>query len=137
MGKTIADVLSKADKQLVMEGQEPAQFWVALGGKAPYASDKRYLMTSFNVSSASLNLCSSKGIIRCLINPVCIPFTSTRLEKVSPMHSPRLFECSNQTGQFRMNEVAHFTQDDLDEDDVMLLDTWDEVGLSDATFFCA
>lgn len=53
------------------------------------------------------------------------------------MHSPRLFECSNQTGQFRMNEVAHFTQDDLDEDDVMLLDTWDEVGLSDATFFCA
>lgn len=27
-----------------------------------------------------------------------------------------------------MTEVADFTQDDLDEDDVMLLDTWDEVG---------
>lgn len=50
MGKTVAEVLSKEDKQVVMEGQEPAQFWVALGGKAPYASDKRYLMTS-----ASLN----------------------------------------------------------------------------------
>lgn len=28
-----------------------------------------------------------------------------------------------------MTEVADFTQDDLDEDDVMLLDTWEEVGL--------
>lgn len=41
MGKTVADVLSQQDKQIVMEGQEPAAFWVALGGKCPYASDKR------------------------------------------------------------------------------------------------
>lgn len=41
MGKAVANVLSKQDKQVVMEGQEPAEFWVALGGKAPYASDKR------------------------------------------------------------------------------------------------
>ncbi|KAL6462850.1 hypothetical protein MHYP_G00292720 [Metynnis hypsauchen] len=92
MGKVVGDVLSKQDKQIVMEGQEPPQFWVALGGKAPYAQDKR-------------------------------------LEKEVPLHSPRLFECSNQTGQFRMTEVAQFTQDDLDEDDVMLLDTWEELFL--------
>uniref|UniRef100_A0A3P8TKD3 Villin like n=1 Tax=Amphiprion percula TaxID=161767 RepID=A0A3P8TKD3_AMPPE len=73
--KSISDVLSRQDKQVVMEGQEPAEFWVALGGKAPYASDKR-------------------------------------LQREEPRHSPRLFECSNQTGQFRMTE------------DVMLLDTW-------------
>lgn len=41
MGKAISNALSKQDKQVVMEGQEPAEFWVALGGKAPYASDKR------------------------------------------------------------------------------------------------
>uniref|UniRef100_A0A3P8TK63 Villin like n=1 Tax=Amphiprion percula TaxID=161767 RepID=A0A3P8TK63_AMPPE len=75
MGRAISDVLSRQDKQVVMEGQEPAEFWVALGGKAPYASDKR-------------------------------------LQREEPRHSPRLFECSNQTGQFRMTE------------DVMLLDTW-------------
>uniref|UniRef100_A0A4W4GZR7 HP domain-containing protein n=1 Tax=Electrophorus electricus TaxID=8005 RepID=A0A4W4GZR7_ELEEL len=92
MGKTVADVLSKQEKQIVMEGQEPPHFWVALGGKAPYANDKRYLHDL-------------------------------------TLHSPRLFECSNQTGQFRMTEVAHFTQDDLDEDDVMLLDTWEELFL--------
>ncbi|XP_051970488.1 villin-1-like [Xyrauchen texanus] len=92
MGKAVADLLSEQDKQIVMEGQEPAHFWVALGGKAPYASDKR-------------------------------------LEKDDPLHVPRLFECSNQTGRFLMTEVAEFTQDDLDEDDVMLLDTWGEIFL--------
>ncbi len=35
-----------------------------------------------------------------------------------------------------MTEVADFTQDDLDEDDVMLLDTWEEVGCVTVGFFC-
>ncbi|XP_039983459.1 villin-1 isoform X1 [Xiphias gladius] len=92
MGRAMSDVLSKQDKQVVMEGQEPAEFWVALGGKAPYASDKR-------------------------------------LQREEPPHSPRLFECSNQTGQFRMTEVVEFAQSDLDEEDVMLMDTWEEIFL--------
>uniref|UniRef100_A0A672GQX5 Villin-like n=1 Tax=Salarias fasciatus TaxID=181472 RepID=A0A672GQX5_SALFA len=92
MGRAISDVLSKHSKQVVMEGQEPAEFWVALGGKAPYASDKR-------------------------------------LQREEPLHSPRLFECSNQTGRFRMTEVDDFAQDDLDEEDVMLLDSWQEIFL--------
>lgn len=41
MAKNVADIISKRDKQTVLEGQEPVEFWVALGGKAPYASDKR------------------------------------------------------------------------------------------------
>nr|XP_023655929.1 villin-like protein isoform X1 [Paramormyrops kingsleyae] len=92
MGKSLADIISKQDKQIVMEGQEPADFWVCLGGKAPYASDKRF-----------------------------------QQEKVA--HAPRLFECSNQTGRFLMTEISDFAQEDLDEDDVMLLDTWDEIFL--------
>uniref|UniRef100_A0A3P9HW53 Villin-like n=1 Tax=Oryzias latipes TaxID=8090 RepID=A0A3P9HW53_ORYLA len=92
MAKTTSDVLFRQDKQVVMEGQEPANFWVALGGKSSYASDKR-------------------------------------LQKEELIHSPRLFECSNQTGRFRMTEVYDFAQSDLDEDDVMLLDTWEELFL--------
>ncbi|KAL7976452.1 hypothetical protein Chor_008401 [Crotalus horridus] len=92
MAKTVADIISKWDKQTILEGQEPAEFWVALGGKAPYASDKRFQ------------------------------------ERV-PHYQSRLFECSNQTGRFIMTEIVDFGQDDLDEEDVMLLDTWEEVFL--------
>ncbi|XP_061569837.1 villin-1 [Cololabis saira] len=90
MAKEVSDALFRQDKQVVMEGQEPAAFWVALGGKAPYANDRR-------------------------------------LQVEEPPHSPRLFECSNQTGVFRMTEVYDFAQNDLDEDDIMLLDTWEEL----------
>ncbi|XP_037550095.1 villin-1 [Nematolebias whitei] len=92
MATEVCDLLFKQYKEVVMEGQEPADFWVALGGKAPYASDRR-------------------------------------LEREELLHSPRLFECSNQTGQFRMTEVYNFDQNDLDEEDVMLLDTWEEIFL--------
>nr|XP_020662004.1 villin-like protein [Pogona vitticeps]XP_020662005.1 villin-like protein [Pogona vitticeps] len=92
MAKTVADIISKRDKQTILEGQEPAEFWAALGGKAPYSSDKRFQ------------------------------------EEVSK-YQPRLFECSNQTGRFIMTEILDFCQDDLDEDDVMLLDTWEEIFL--------
>lgn len=44
-----------------------------------------------------------------------------------PDHDPRLFECSNQTGTFKCTEIHDFAQSDLDEDDVMLLDSFSEV----------
>ncbi|KAK6490195.1 villin-1 [Huso huso] len=90
--KSVADIVSKRDKQTILEGQEPADFWVALGGKAPYCSDKRF-------------------------------------QEEKPQRVPRLFECSNQTGRFMMTEVFDFAQEDLDEEDVMLLDTWEEIFL--------
>ncbi|KAM4706373.1 villin-like protein [Rhinophrynus dorsalis] len=92
MAKNVANIISKHDKQTVLEGQEPAEFWVALGGKAPYASDKRF-------------------------------------QEAVVQYKPRLFECSNQTGRFIMTEVVDFSQSDLDEDDIMLLDTWEEIFL--------
>ncbi|EMP29418.1 Villin-1 [Chelonia mydas] len=92
MAKIVANIVSKRDKQTILEGQEPVEFWAALGGKAPYASDKRF-------------------------------------QEPTVRYQPRLFECSNQTGRFIMTEVVGFCQDDLDEDDVMLLDTWEEIFL--------
>ncbi|XP_040289675.1 villin-like protein [Bufo bufo] len=92
MAKTVANIISIKDKQTILEGQEPDEFWVALGGKAPYASDKRFQETVMQ-------------------------------------YKPRLFECSNQTGRFIMTEIINFEQSDLDEDDVMLLDTWEELFL--------
>ncbi|TKS71502.1 Advillin p92 [Collichthys lucidus] len=91
MAKEVSSVVGqKGCEEIVAEGQEPLEFWDLLGGKAPYANDKR-------------------------------------LQQKVPDHQPRLFECSNKTGRFIVTEVTQFTQDDLNEDDVMLLDTWDQV----------
>lgn len=40
---------------------------------------------------------------------------------------PRLFQCSNASGSFRVEEVFNFNQDDLINDDVMILDCFNEV----------
>lgn len=92
MAKTVADIISKMEKPVIAEGQEPPEFWLALGGKSQYASSKR-------------------------------------LQEENPSVSPRLFECSNKTGTFLATEIIDFTQDDLEENDVYLLDAWDQVFL--------
>ncbi|XP_051870243.1 villin-1-like [Pristis pectinata] len=92
LAKNVANAISKREKQTVYEGHEPAEFWVFLGGKGPYANSKR-------------------------------------LQEEYQTVSPRLFECSNQTGRFVATEITDFTQDDLDDDDVMLLDTWEQIFL--------
>ncbi|XP_029283295.1 gelsolin-like [Cottoperca gobio] len=57
-----------------------------------------------------------------------------RLKNNMDAHPPRLFACSNKTGtflvvaRFLMEEVpGELMQDDLAPDDVMILDTWDQV----------
>lgn len=50
-----------------------------------------------------------------------------RLQQETLDVQSRLFECSNKTGRFTVTEITDFTQDDLNPDDVMLLDTWDQV----------
>ncbi|MGH0161118.1 UNVERIFIED_CONTAM: hypothetical protein FKN15_059484 [Acipenser sinensis] len=76
----------------IVEGEEPAVFWDALGGKKDYQ-------------------------------------TSVLLESKTMEHPPRLYACSNKTGRFIIEEIpGEFTQDDLAEDDVMLLDVWDQNG---------
>ncbi|XP_020820118.2 LOW QUALITY PROTEIN: villin-like protein [Phascolarctos cinereus] len=92
MARMVADIISHKDKQTVLEGQEPHSFWEALGGRAPYTSDKR-------------------------------------LQKKTSSCQPRLFECPSQTDRFILTEIVFFSQGDLDEDDIMLLDTWEEVFL--------
>ncbi|NWS27083.1 VILI protein, partial [Polioptila caerulea] len=92
MAKTVADIISKMEKPVIAEGQEPPEFWLALGGKSQYANSKRLQEENLSVS-------------------------------------PRLFECSNKTGTFLATEIIDFTQEDLEESDVYLLDTWDQVFL--------
>lgn len=41
--------------------------------------------------------------------------------------SPRLFQASNATGKFRLDEVEQFDQTDLNDEDVFLLDTYTQI----------
>ncbi|XP_027728036.1 adseverin [Vombatus ursinus] len=83
----------KCQSTKIPEGQEPEEFWAALGGKKAYQ-------------------------------------TSPLLETQAEDHPPRLFGCSNKTGRFLIEEVpGEFTQEDLAEDDVMLLDAWEQIFL--------
>jgi len=72
-----------------MEGEEPAPFWAALGGKGEYPNSK---------------------------------------ELASGAAEARLFQCTTaKTGAFKVEEMANFSQDDLINDDVMILDSYSEV----------
>ncbi|XP_067013400.2 gelsolin, cytoplasmic isoform X2 [Anabrus simplex] len=74
----------------INEGEEPAEFWDAIGGQGSYLS-------SFD----------SHGI---------------------PLLGPRLFHCHiTPTGKFRVEEITDYKQEDLDEDDIMVLDSGDEI----------
>lgn len=54
--------------------------------------------------------------------------TSERLKNKMDTHPPKLFACSNKTGLFLIEEVpGEMTQEDLASDDIMILDTWDQV----------
>ncbi|XP_034847960.1 villin-like protein [Mirounga leonina] len=41
MARTVVTAISGENKETVLEGQEPPHFWEALGGRAPYPSNKR------------------------------------------------------------------------------------------------
>lgn len=68
MAKEISSVIGqKSDRgteELVAEGQEPLEFWELLGGKAPYANDKRCCrQTAVSISTAEPRLTCSRNIL--------------------------------------------------------------------------
>lgn len=53
----------------------------------------------------------------------------TQMNEAATEFEPRLFQLSNASGNFDVEEIFDFTQEDLISDDIMLLDAWSEVYL--------
>lgn len=51
----------------------------------------------------------------------------TKVKEIEVDHEPRLFRCTYNLGYFHVDEIYDFCQDDLLEDDVMMLDCYNEV----------
>lgn len=142
MAKELASFLCDGTEDTVAEGQESAEFWDLLGGKTPYANDKRYGNTVFSSSWLPLppSLWTAQTLRSLSVLKTWFLYTSVplnrlccRLQQETLDVQSRLFECSNKTGRFVVTEITDFTQDDLNPGDVMLLDTWDQVRYSHRT----
>ncbi|XP_031199965.1 villin-like protein isoform X2 [Mastomys coucha] len=82
MARTVATVFPGNNKETVLEGQEPLHFWEALGGRAPYPSNKRL---PEEVSSIQPRLFECSSHSGCLVLTEVVFFGQEDLDKYDIM----------------------------------------------------
>ncbi|XP_037536723.1 gelsolin [Nematolebias whitei] len=102
--------------------------WKGKGSSSAEAKGAEYLAGVLQVTPTQLEEGNEEGAFWVRLGGQKDYCRSPRLNNKMDAHPPRLFACSNKTGTFKMEEVpGELTQDDLAPDDVMILDTWDQV----------
>ncbi|XP_062929537.1 gelsolin-like isoform X2 [Mobula hypostoma] len=102
--------------------------WVGQGASDAEKQGAQQLLDILGVSASEVAEGSEPGEFWDILGGKAEYRTSPRLKNKMDVHPPRLFACSNKTGRFIIEEVpGEQTQDDLATDDVMILDTWDQV----------
>uniref|UniRef100_A0A674ACB8 Gelsolin n=1 Tax=Salmo trutta TaxID=8032 RepID=A0A674ACB8_SALTR len=103
--------------------------WMGQGASDTEKNGTQQLCVILGVSSSELPEGGETGDFWEALGGKAAYRTSSRLRSKDKMdaHPPRLFACSNKTGNFIIEEVpGEMTQEDLATDDVMILDTWDQ-----------
>ncbi|XP_037121236.1 gelsolin a isoform X2 [Syngnathus acus] len=102
--------------------------WVGVGASDTEKTGAQQMSDLLGVSPSELTEGQETGQFWDALGGKTEYRTSTRLKDKMDAHPPRLFACSNKTGNFIIEEVpGEITQDDLATDDVMILDTWEQV----------
>uniref|UniRef100_A0A8C7JYN8 Gelsolin n=1 Tax=Oncorhynchus kisutch TaxID=8019 RepID=A0A8C7JYN8_ONCKI len=104
--------------------------WVGQGASDTEKNGTKQLCDILGVSSSELSEGGETDDYWEALGGKAAYRTSSRLRSKDKMdaHPPRLFACSNKTGNFIIEEVpGEMTQEDLATDDVMIMDTWDQV----------
>ncbi|XP_062266337.1 adseverin [Platichthys flesus] len=123
-----ATSLNSNDAFLLKMADGRGYLWRGKGSSEEEVKGAKYIEKELKCSSNSIMEGSEPDEFWDVLGGKTEYQTSERLESQIMTHPPRLFGCSNKTGRFIIDEVpGEFTQDDLAEDDVMLLDAWDQV----------
>ncbi|XP_060747345.1 gelsolin a isoform X2 [Tachysurus vachellii] len=102
--------------------------WVGVGASDTEKQGARELCGILGVTTSEIAEGGESGDFWASLGGKTEYRTSSRLKDKMDTHPPRLFACSNKTGRFNIEEVpGEMTQEDLATDDVMILDTWDQV----------
>ncbi|XP_067825870.1 gelsolin-like isoform X2 [Heptranchias perlo] len=102
--------------------------WVGQGASDAEKQGAQQLLEILGTSASEIAEGSEPGEFWGILGGKADYRTSLRLKNKMDIHPPRLFACSNKTGRFVIEEVpGEQSQDDLATDDVMILDTWDQV----------
>ncbi|XP_062815057.1 gelsolin isoform X2 [Anolis carolinensis] len=134
-GATRAVEVNAAAKELnsndafVLKTPSAAFLWVGSGASASETSGAQELLKVLGARGTQVAEGREPDAFWTALGGRAPYRTSPRLkDKKMDAHPPRLFACSNKIGRFVIEEVpGELTQDDLATDDVMLLDTWDQV----------
>ncbi|XP_043922691.1 adseverin [Protopterus annectens] len=123
-----AKSLNSNDVFVLQLPKKKSYTWVGKGASQEEEKGAKYLTDLLNIHTISMPEGEEIDNFWDVLGGKQEYQTSALLESSSEDHPPRLFGCSNKTGHFIVEEVpGEFTQDDLAEDDVMLLDVWDQV----------
>ncbi|XP_006512124.1 villin-like protein isoform X2 [Mus musculus] len=82
MARTVVSVFPGNNKETVLEGQEPLYFWEALGGRAPYPSNKRLPEEVWSIQPRLFECSSHAG---CLVLTEVLFFGQEDLDKYDIM----------------------------------------------------
>lgn len=94
----------------IREGKEPRTFWEAIGGYEEYATGKRIEVTVYrtNILVCNSGLVSAATALTKINHPIFLLFF---FQEEKPSYPPRLFQCSNASGAFRVEEIFEFCQE--------------------------
>ncbi|KAI7812838.1 gelsolin b [Triplophysa rosa] len=123
----VASSLNSNDA-LVLVTPSGSKLWMGQGSSDAEKNGAKKLATILGVNLSEIKEGAEGGDFWSALGGKAEYRTSERLKNKTDTHPPKLFACSNKTGQFLIEEVpGELTQDDLAPDDVMILDTWDQV----------
>ncbi|XP_067860032.1 adseverin isoform X2 [Heptranchias perlo] len=112
----------------VLKLPNASYLWVGKGASSEEENGAQYLTSVLQYKATRINEGEEPDAFWNSLGGKKEYQTSALLQSSADDHQPRLFACSNKTGCFTIEEVpGEFTQDDLAEDDVMLMDVWDQV----------